>query len=100
MDGEPMAEPDPLQSLFAVIRERQRNPQPESYTCKLLAGGDNRVLKKIGEEAVEFVMACKDREQGAIAAEAADVLYHLLVALAHCDTDLGLVYAELAARRR
>ncbi|NJK59232.1 MAG: phosphoribosyl-ATP diphosphatase [Oscillatoriales cyanobacterium SM2_1_8] len=89
-----------MQSLFAVIRDRQQHPQPDSYTSKLLAGGDNRVLKKIGEETVEFVMACKDREKPAIAAEAADVLYHLLVALAHCDTDLSLVYAELAARRR
>ena len=41
---------DPLSELFAVIVDRRENPQETSYTCKLFAGGDNKILKKIGED--------------------------------------------------
>lgn len=90
---------DTLSQVFAVIRDRQQNPNPDSYTCKLLAGGDNKILKKIGEEAAEVVMACKDDEPGAIASEVADLFYHTLVALAHHNVDIRDVYRQLQARR-
>jgi phosphoribosyl-ATP pyrophosphohydrolase len=90
---------DPLSELFAVICDRRENPQPDSYTCKLFAGGDNRILKKIGEESAEVVMACKDNEPTAIASEAADLIYHLLVALAYHQVELQAVYDQLASRR-
>ena len=91
---------DTLTEVFKVIKKRQENPTPESYTCKLFAGGDNKILKKIGEEAVEVVMACKDEEREAIASEAADLLYHTLVALAYHDVDLRDVYRQLDNRRK
>jgi phosphoribosyl-ATP pyrophosphohydrolase len=91
---------DPLAELFATICDRRDQPQPNSYTCKLLAGGDNQILKKIGEEAVEVVMACKDDDPHAIASEVADLLYHLLVAMAYHRVDLAAVYAELHQRRQ
>jgi len=91
---------DMLSQVFAVIRERQAQPQEGSYTCQLLQAGDNRILKKIGEEAAEVVMACKDDDPEAIAAEAADLLYHTLVALAHHQVDLRAVYRKLQERRR
>lgn len=91
---------DTLSQVFAVIRDRQAHPNPDSYTCKLLAGGDNKILKKIGEEAAEVVMACKDDDAEAIASEAADLLYHTLVALAHHNVDLRAVYQKLQERRR
>ncbi|MEY3825323.1 MAG: hypothetical protein RLZZ148_135 [Cyanobacteriota bacterium] len=50
---------DTLSGLYATVKERREHPREESYTCKLLAGGDNKILKKIGEEAAEVVMACK-----------------------------------------
>jgi phosphoribosyl-ATP pyrophosphohydrolase len=90
---------DPLTELFTVICDRRQNPQPNSYTCKLFEGGDNSILKKIGEESVEVVMACKDDDPNAIAAEAADLFYHLLVALAYHNVDLQAVYEQLASRR-
>ncbi len=90
---------DPLSDLFAVICDRRENPQPNSYTCKLFAGGDNLILKKIGEESAEVIMACKDGESIAIASEAADLVYHLLVALAYHQVDLQAVYDQLASRR-
>ena len=90
---------DPLSELFTVIVDRREHPQESSYTCKLFAGGDNKILKKIGEESAEVVMACKDDDPDAIAGEVADLFYHTLVALAHHRVDLQLVYDKLAQRR-
>ncbi|MEM6519447.1 MAG: bifunctional phosphoribosyl-AMP cyclohydrolase/phosphoribosyl-ATP diphosphatase HisIE [Cyanobacteria bacterium P01_D01_bin.71] len=99
--GEVAAPPaDTLSQVFAVIRDRQQHPQPDSYTNKLFAGGDNKILKKIGEEGAEVVMACKDDDADAIAGEVADLFYHTLVALAHHQVDLKSVYQKLQARRR
>ena len=91
---------DTLSQVFEVICDRRDNPTESSYTCKLLAGGDNKILKKIGEEAAEVVMACKDDDKDAIAGEAADLLYHTLVALAHHNVDIKAVYRKLQERRR
>ncbi|MFH7028035.1 MAG: bifunctional phosphoribosyl-AMP cyclohydrolase/phosphoribosyl-ATP diphosphatase HisIE [Heteroscytonema crispum UTEX LB 1556] len=91
---------DSLSQLFQVICDRRDNPNESSYTCKLLAGGDNKILKKIGEEGAEVVMACKDDDQDAIAAEVADLFYHTLVALAHHNVDLKAVYRKLQERRK
>lgn len=91
---------DTLSQVFEVIKERQQHPRPESYTNKLLAGGDNKILKKMGEETAEVVMACKDDDGDAIAGEVADLFYHTLVALAHHEVDVKAVYRKLQARRR
>lgn len=91
---------DTLSQVYGVVRDRKTDPNPASYTCKLLAGGDNKILKKIGEEAAEVVMACKDDDADAIAGEVADLFYHALVALAHHDVDLKAVYRKLQDRRR
>ena len=91
---------DTLSQLFAVICDRRDHPAPDSYTCKLFDAGDNKILKKLGEETVEVVMACKDDEPDAIASEVADLLYHTLVTLAHHRVDLKAVYRQLQQRRR
>ncbi|NEP16538.1 MAG: bifunctional phosphoribosyl-AMP cyclohydrolase/phosphoribosyl-ATP diphosphatase HisIE [Leptolyngbya sp. SIO4C1] len=90
---------DTLSQVYGVICDRKAHPKPDSYTNKLLAGGDNKILKKIGEEAAEVVMACKDDSPDEIAGEVADLLYHTLVALAHHDVDLKAVYRQLQSRR-
>jgi phosphoribosyl-AMP cyclohydrolase / phosphoribosyl-ATP pyrophosphohydrolase len=90
---------DTLSQVYGVICDRKANPQPNSYTNQLFAGGDNKILQKIGEEAVEVVMACKDDEPDEIAGEVADLLYHTLVALAHHNVDIKAVYRKLQARR-
>lgn len=89
-----------LSGLFSVICDRRDYPQLESYTSKLLAGGDNKILKKIGEESAEVVMACKDNEKDAIAGEVADLFYHTLVALAYHNVELRDVYQKLESRRK
>jgi phosphoribosyl-ATP pyrophosphohydrolase/phosphoribosyl-AMP cyclohydrolase len=90
---------DVCTELARVIAGRRRQPEPGSYTNRLLEGGDNRILKKIGEEAAEFVMACKDDDPQAIAGEAADLLFHLQVALAHHGVEWRRVQEVLADRR-
>ncbi|MFN6460479.1 MAG: bifunctional phosphoribosyl-AMP cyclohydrolase/phosphoribosyl-ATP diphosphatase HisIE [Nostoc sp. DedVER02] len=91
---------DTLSQLFQIICDRRDHPTENSYTCKLFAGGDNKILKKIGEETAEVVMAFKDDEADAIAGEVADLLYHTLVALAHHKVDLKSVYRKLQERRQ
>jgi phosphoribosyl-ATP pyrophosphohydrolase/phosphoribosyl-AMP cyclohydrolase len=90
---------DVCTELMRVIEGRRDLPEPGSYTNKLLEGGDNRILKKIGEESAEFVMACKDDNAAEIAAEAADIVFHLQVALAHHGVSWRQVQQVLAARR-
>lgn len=91
---------DTLSQVFSVICDRKSNPNPDSYTCKLLEGGDNKILKKIGEESAEVVMAMKDDDKDAIAGEVADLIFHTMVALAHHDVDIKQVYRKLQERRR
>ncbi len=101
VDGSVVPPPaDTLSQLFETVRDRRDNPTQGSYTCQLLAGGDNKILKKLGEETAEVVMACKDDEPEAIASEVADLLYHTLVALAHHRVDLKDVYRKLQERRK
>ncbi len=90
---------DTCSELFRVINNRCSVPEPESYTNYLLEGGDNRILKKIGEESAEFVMACKDKDQDAIANEAADLIFHIQVALANHKVNWREVLKVLARRR-
>jgi len=90
---------DVCSELARLIEGRRQQPEPGSYTNHLLAGGDNRILKKIGEEGAEFVMACKDDDAAAIAAEAADLIFHLQVALAHHGVPWRRVQEVLAGRR-
>jgi phosphoribosyl-ATP pyrophosphohydrolase/phosphoribosyl-AMP cyclohydrolase len=90
---------DTLSQVFAVIKERQINPQPGSYTNHLLAKGDNAILKKLGEETVEVAMAAKDQDPEGLAAEVADLWYHCLVTLAYHQVTIQDVYRKLQARR-
>jgi phosphoribosyl-ATP pyrophosphohydrolase/phosphoribosyl-AMP cyclohydrolase len=94
------AESEILSELFAVIRDRQANRPPGSYTTRLLDAGEDEILKKVGEEAMEVVLAAKGQGNQHLVAEIADLTYHLLVLLAARGLDLADVQAELARRRR
>jgi phosphoribosyl-ATP pyrophosphohydrolase len=91
---------DVLQELFAVILDRRANPQPGSYTAKLLNAGEDEVLKKVGEEAMEVILAAKGQGDERLVSEVADLFYHLLVLLVARGLTLSDVEAELARRRR
>jgi phosphoribosyl-ATP pyrophosphohydrolase/phosphoribosyl-AMP cyclohydrolase len=99
VEGSKIAPPaDTLSGLYQVICDRRDRPNDDSYTAKLIAGGDNKILKKIGEESAELVMACKDNNPQEIAGEVADLFYHTLVALAHHNVPLRDVYQVLHQR--
>ncbi|HEY3348035.1 MAG TPA: phosphoribosyl-ATP diphosphatase, partial [Nitrospirota bacterium] len=82
------------------IKGRKDKPVEGSYTNKLLAGGKEKILKKIGEEATEVVMASMRDDKGQVIYESADLIYHLLVALAEAGVEPGEVYKELKGRMK
>lgn len=87
-----------LDALYRIIEDRKAHPSAESYTSKLLAGGPDKVLKKVVEEAGEVVLAAKGGKKEEIVYETADLLFHTLVALGFHDIKPEEVYKELAAR--
>jgi phosphoribosyl-ATP pyrophosphohydrolase/phosphoribosyl-AMP cyclohydrolase len=89
---------DILSKLEAIIQDRKQNPKPGSYTCQLLDGGPARQLKKMGEEAVEVIVAAEYEGDDRLIYEAADLIYHLLVLLAARELSWADVKAELARR--
>jgi phosphoribosyl-ATP pyrophosphohydrolase/phosphoribosyl-AMP cyclohydrolase len=89
-----------LAHLEAVIRERKLDPRPGSYTCQLLDAGLPHILKKIGEEAIEVIVAAQSEGDERLASELADLVYHTLVLLAARDLSWADVEAELARRFR
>jgi phosphoribosyl-ATP pyrophosphohydrolase/phosphoribosyl-AMP cyclohydrolase len=88
-----------LEELSRVVADRAGAAPEESYTARLLAGGPGRVLKKIGEEATEVVLAARAESDERLAEESADLLYHLLVALHQRHLPLARVMDELRRRR-
>lgn len=89
---------DILDRLDATIRARRAAPADASYTAQLFARGRPRIAQKLGEEAIETVIAALGDDPAAIVPEAADLLYHLLVLLADAGVGLDDVRAELARR--
>jgi phosphoribosyl-ATP pyrophosphohydrolase/phosphoribosyl-AMP cyclohydrolase len=100
--GEEVGAPPPaggvLAHLEAVVQERKAHPRPGSYTCRLFEGGLPLMARKVGEEAVEVVVAAQGEGDERLAAEAADLVYHLLVLLAARDLSWADVEVELARR--
>ena len=93
-----MSTHDILHRLSETLASR-RNADPEtSYTAKLFANGPDSILKKIGEESAEVIMAAKDGQRGPIICESADLVYHLLALLAFYDMGIDEVAQELARR--
>lgn len=87
-----------IQSLYAVIQGRKVNPPPGSYTAQLFARGEEEILKKIGEEAIEVIIAAQAQGDERLVSEMADLLYHSLVLLAARGVDWSQVESELARR--
>lgn len=87
-----------LRELAAVIESRRGGDPETSYVARLLTRGEDAILKKIGEEATEAVMAAKDGARERIVAETADLWFHCLVMLAHYGLTPQAVLEELARR--
>jgi phosphoribosyl-ATP pyrophosphohydrolase len=87
-----------LADLERIVAERASAAPEESWTAKLLAAGPERAAKKLGEEAVEAVIAAVKGDRDELIAESADLLYHLLVVLKARDVALRDVLSQLEAR--
>ncbi|MBZ0168280.1 phosphoribosyl-ATP pyrophosphatase [Candidatus Methylomirabilis lanthanidiphila] len=87
-----------LQQIFDVIKDRQARPQPDSYVSGLFSKGQDQILKKVGEEATELVVASKNGNPEEIIYEAADLWFHALVLLGHHGIAPSEVARELRKR--
>jgi phosphoribosyl-ATP pyrophosphohydrolase len=87
-----------LERLFAELERRKASDPKSSYTAQLLQSGRLRIAKKLGEEAIETVLAAVGEDKAAVISESADLLYHLLVLWLACDVAPAEVYAALEAR--
>ena len=96
--GDPMQTSMIIAELRRVIHDRKVNPEEGSYTCKLF-NDETKMCKKIVEEAAEYVLAIKDKDEDEVAWELADLIYHSLVAAEKENIDLQKVYEKLAERR-
>lgn len=87
-----------LQQLYEVVLDRRSNPQEGSYTCYLFEKGLDKILKKVGEECAETVIAAKNGVMEDTVGEVSDLIYHLMVLLAAQDIPLEAVLEELERR--
>ena len=90
---------DILRELYSVILDRKEHPVEGSYTNYLFEKGTDKISKKLGEEAVEVVIAASQRDRKATIQEIADLEYHLLVLMADRGIKLDDVETELRSRR-
>jgi phosphoribosyl-ATP pyrophosphohydrolase/phosphoribosyl-AMP cyclohydrolase len=102
--GDVVAGPDPgghlLSRLAATVASRAAERPAGSYTVRLLDGGVPKIAQKLGEEAVEVVVAATAESADRLASEAADLLYHLVVLLQARDVPLARVWTALAQREK
>ncbi|HEX9029214.1 MAG TPA: phosphoribosyl-ATP diphosphatase [Anaerolineales bacterium] len=87
-----------LDELFAIIEERKHNPSTGSYTARLMTAGEDEILKKIGEEAMEVILAAKGQGDQRVIEEVSDLFYHTLVLLSWRGLSLTDVEDELRRR--
>jgi phosphoribosyl-ATP pyrophosphohydrolase len=97
-----MSDTEVLDELFRVIDDRIVNPKPGSYVTGLVNDpkGIDKVLEKVGEETTEFIIAMKNGIPGRTIEEAADLQFHLLIALRLAGIDLSDLMEELKKRRK
>lgn len=93
-----MANQQTLEEVYAIIKGRKETPKEGSYTNYLFDKGLDKILKKVGEEATEVVIAAKNENPRELVYETADVLYHLLVLLVEKGVSYEAILEELASR--
>ncbi len=89
---------DTLKRLYEVVEGRKAQPQEGSYTCYLFDKGLDKILKKVGEECSETIIAAKNGVQEDTVGEISDLLYHLIVMMVESGIPLEAVYEELDRR--
>ena len=89
-----------LSELYTTICERRDHPNPNSYTAQLIEKGEDEIVKKVGEEAIEVILAAKSQTDQRLVEELSDLAYHVLVLMAYRNVTPADVEAELEKRRR
>ena len=89
---------DTLKNLYSVVEDRKANPQEGSYTCYLFDKGLDKILKKVGEECSETIIAAKNGVQEDTVGEISDLIYHLTVMMVQSGIPLEDVMIELDTR--
>ena len=87
-----------LEDIYSVILERQKNPQSDSYVSSLISQGKDEILKKIGEEAIEVIVASKSGDRQKVIHEFADLWFHCLVLMAEEGVTVSDILLELENR--
>lgn len=82
---------DVFAALESTIKDRKNNYEESSYTCYLFKEGLNKILKKVGEESSETIIAAKDGDKPAVVGEVSDLIFHLMVML----EELGIPFADI-----
>lgn len=91
--------PGILYELYEIIKDRRVQMPEGSYTAYLFQKGLDKILKKVGEESAEVIIASKNRASGEVIYETSDLIYHLLVLLVEQGVELGDIFTELKSRR-
>lgn len=89
-----------LQAVYDTIMDRKKYPKEGSYTCYLFNEGLDKILKKVGEESAEVIIAAKNRSPYEVVYEIGDLIYHLMVVLVEQDIPLDCVFDELEKRSK
>ena len=89
-----------VEKLYNKVRDRKENPVPDSYTCYLFEKGIDKILKKIGEESTEVVIAAKNESKEEVIYEISDFIYHLTVLMNYLDVTYEDIAEELAKRSK
>jgi phosphoribosyl-ATP pyrophosphohydrolase len=87
-----------LNQLFEIIEDRKKSPAIGSYTARLLAAGEDEILKKVGEEAMEVILAAKGQGDQRVIEEVSDLFYHTLVMLSSRGLQFSAIEEELRRR--
>lgn len=95
---ESIAGPGILYELYEIVRDRQAKRPEGSYTTYLFEKGIDKILKKVGEESAEVLIAAKNRDKGEVIYETADLIYHLIVLMVEQGVDLADLFTELKSR--
>ena len=89
-----------IKELYEIVKRRKADPSENSYTCYLFGKGLDKILKKIGEESAETIIAAKNGELDQLSEEICDLLYHLIVLMVEKELPLEDVVEVLESRRR
>lgn len=89
-----------LEKLYQIILDRKKNLPKDSYVVSLFQKGNDRIVQKVGEEAIEVVIAAKNRSKERLVAEVADLWFHSLILLAEKGIKFSEVLSELGRRKK